>query len=114
MHRVRSSSDPDRRGADWLVLDTTDRDLSVTITALGALIPPVVQIDNNPKPTSPLKRKRGRPAVHEVWPEIIQLIEGFVGVDGQGETKSLAEEKRRTSTVQLGRSIPQIREHLKR
>ena len=114
VHRVRSSSDPDRRGADWLVLDTTDRDLSVTITALGALIPPVVQIDNNPKPTSPLKRKRGRPAVHEVWPEIIQLIEGFVDVDGQGETKSLAEEKRRTSTVQLGRSIPQIREHLKR
>ena len=113
VHRMRSSTA--HRGADWLVLDATDQDLSITITALGALLPPApAQVDINPKQRAPVKRKRGRPAAHEVWPEIITIIERFAGGEGQGETKSLAEEKRRTSTVQLGKSIPQIREHLKR
>jgi hypothetical protein len=37
VHRMRSSTA--HRGADWLVLDATDQDLSITITALGALLP---------------------------------------------------------------------------
>jgi len=115
VYPVRAKSNLTELGRQSLVFAMTDNEMYAHAATMAALL----LSSSDHSEASPVSNSgydhepgtRGRPALHVLYPEILDMTKEFLHLGG--ESRPQAQDKRRTCTSQLGHSIPEILRHLK-